>query len=109
MFNSLSNDPDAVGEFLRDQFFVQWENGKRKGTGCYSTFELQPDVTVLPKEPVDDDPDMYYDVALKNVQGEQIKMRYYWDGDGLLQFIFEDGVVLENDDCKKDYGWEWSS
>ena len=30
-----------------------------------------------------------------------------WDGDGTLEFHFTDGSRLVNDDCKKDYTWEY--
>ena len=35
-------------------------------------------------------------------------MEYFWDGDGFLQFIFPDGSILSNNDCKKSNRWEWS-
>jgi hypothetical protein len=34
-------------------------------------------------------------------------MKYYWDGDGQLEFHFPDGSILMNTDCKKDYRWEY--
>jgi hypothetical protein len=111
----LNLDPkknsNLVGEALRDAFFNQ-----EKGFGCYSTFELLPDVEKLPNEPVldnedEDELDIFefeYVVAKKIIEGQEVIMKYYWEGDGTLEFHFNGGM-LYNTDCKKDYTWEFVS
>ena len=99
-------NPNVVGEYLRDQFFNQ-SKGKR---GCYSTFESNENVVELDKESIDEDYDnlnIYYHVFSKEIDNEKIIMKYYWDGDGTLEFHFEDGTQIFNNDCKKDYCWEF--
>lgn len=92
---------DLLGECLRALFFDQ-----TKGFGCYSSFELKPYVTTLPNEPVEDDPvEFHYTVA----KVHDIKMRYFWDGDGYLEFILPNGKVIFNSDCKCDHGWKISN
>jgi hypothetical protein len=97
--------PNIVGELLRNEFFNQY-NGK---LGCYSTFDVNTDVKDLPRETVFgvDDDEIMYNVFEKTVDGQRVVMKYYWDGDGTLEFHFEDGNFISNDDCKKDYVWEY--
>lgn len=101
--------PDIVGELLRDQFFES-----KLGYGCYSTFVTRSDVIQLPDEDIDPDPDDYYidneihyKVFEKTIDDSQVIMKYYWDGDGTLEFHFSDGSSLYNDDCKKANNWEY--
>jgi len=100
---------NAVGELFRDAFF----NQKEGHFGCYSTVELNPDVVKLPDEKgLDEDEDITYTCAEWN----GVKARWYWDGDGYLEFTWgndddtwEDGKDLYgiwNDDCKKSHGWQ---
>lgn len=99
--------PNAIGEYLRDIFFDQSSGGY----GAYTTFDVREGVTNLPSEPV-----MYFD-GTEEIQDEDhawtvyeydgIRMRYYWDGDGTLEFHLPDGRILFNDDCKKSHNWEW--
>ena len=100
--------PNEFGEMLRDKFFDQ-----TKGTGCYSTFETLPDVKQLASEEIENDfytdLGIKYQVFSKEFGKKTIIMKYYWDGDGTLEFHFEDGSYLINDDCKKDYTWEYYS
>lgn len=102
----LTNDPNLIGEILRDKFFKQdKENGN---LGCYSTFELREDVTELPGE---------INLDYKYVNGEgaivtcaqldDITMKYFWDRDGNLSFYFSNDRILNNSDTKKNYGWKW--
>jgi len=108
-FTIKTQDPNTIGEYFRDQFFKQEINGKYF-KGCYSTFELQDSVVKLPDEIVDKDypeDSEVYTCAQKIIDNQKIVMKYYWDGDGILEFHFEDGSYLENDDCKKDYIWKW--
>jgi hypothetical protein len=106
-------NPNIIGELLRDTFFKEeYEtcgNQKYRKVGCYSIFELAEDVVELPEEPIDEEypEDGNYRVAKKIVDGQEIIMKYYWDGDGQLEFHFPDGSILANDDCKKDYTWEY--
>lgn len=106
------NSPMAVGELLRELFFKQDRN---KGImGCYDTFDVQEDVVEFPKTPVDmwdeggeEVDQIYWSNFQKKINGHIIKMSYFWDGDGELVFVFEDGSALVNSDCKKDYCWEY--
>ena len=96
---------NLLGEFLRNYFFDQ-----SKGTGCYSTFELNSEVKELPQENIEDwddvfNPNVKYTVASR----EGIIMRYYWDGDGYLEFILPNDKIIFNSDCKKDHGWRGGS
>jgi len=102
---SPKTHPNIVGEYLRDQFFDQ-SNDLR---GCYSTFELMPDVIQLDEERVLDceDGTYFYQVSQKLIGNKIVWMKYYWDGDGVLEFHFENGSKLINNDCKKDYVWQY--
>lgn len=109
------HDPDILGELLRDRFFNQ--NPQGCFFGCVSCFELREGVKKEKEEPVEwvdlntdpplirsdipdpEDPHVYTVATLDGV-----KMRYYWEGDGYLEFILPDGRILMNDDCKKDHG-----
>jgi hypothetical protein len=103
-------NPDLLGETLRDEFFKQELKHTRYGDyrqlGCYDTFELKDDVTPLPDELLDEEypEDGSYHVFKKMVDGQEIIMKYFWDGDGELEFFFKGGMI-SNDDCKKTYGW----
>ena len=105
----LTDEPDSLGEHFRDQFFVQYDGEKYLGKGCYSQFDVHPDVVELETIPVDPEyPDLDKWIRYqKEINGEIVLMRYYWDGDGCLEFHFEDGSFIRNNDCKKDYNWEW--
>ena len=100
--------PSVFGECLRHLFFEQDE-----GYGCYSTFDVRDGVKSLPDEPVyfedeDDEPIYIYKCFEAEVEGlGVVKMAYYWDGDGTLEFRLPDGKELINSDCKKDYTWEF--
>jgi len=102
-----------LGECLRDLFFDQ-DGGH---TGCYSTFTLRKNIIELPsekeefypyKEPDEVDTIVWHRAKLVDA-GMVILMRYYWDGDGTLEFDVrtpEEHFVLENTDCKKVYMWK---
>lgn len=114
-FQILANpqsNPDMVGELLRQEFFKEeyetYLGKKYRKTGCYSTFNLAEGVEELPDEPVDPNypSDGTYHVSKKIVDGRVVIMKYWWDGDGTLEFHFEDGSLLCNNDCKKDHDWE---
>lgn len=96
---------NPTGEALRERFFKQdLENGI---FGCYSTFELRDDVEELPDQSITvDDYEEIATCARAKVGDQVVIMRYYWDGDGYLEFEFADGTKICNHDCKKDYGWE---
>ena len=102
-------DPDAVGEFLRRNFFAE-------KIGCYNCFDWEINVRSLEPRPVilgacvDDQHEFEW------TRGERsfldgidaayfVECRYYWDGDGHLEFIFPDGARLVNTDCKHYRGW----
>lgn len=88
------DNPNQVGEFLRHKFF------KDNGFGCYSTFDYAFGVEDCGKYTTQD----HNTVSVARKDG--IEMRWFWDGDGVLGFLFEDGSCLLNYDCKKDYRWE---
>jgi hypothetical protein len=102
-----TSEPDAIGECLRNIFFVEeydyigvgsgFCNFKYRQLGCYRTFEVKQEVQELPKR----------GAWFCYLHPNGIEMRYFWDGDGYLAFIFPDGRVLINSDCKCTYGWEW--
>lgn len=97
---------DELGEALRNEFFNQ-DDGNY---GCYSTFELRDGIEELPSEIVDNDWGDYEikcSVFSKTINDKKVIMKYWWDGDGTLEFHFEDGSYLYNGDCKKDYVWEY--
>jgi hypothetical protein len=105
-------EPNVVGEYLRSKFFDETQ-----GMGCYETFALNADAVSLPKEPVpsweisgeNDDALLVYDSEMgefTRAELDGIIMEYYWDGDGFLAFILDDGRYLVNSDCKKRYVWE---
>lgn len=104
--------PNVVGEYFRSKFFNETD-----GMGCYETFVLNSNVVTLPKEPVpsweisdeSDDPFIVYDREIgefTRAELEGITMEYYWDGDGFLAFVLDDGSYLVNSDCKKQYTWK---
>jgi len=96
---------NCLGETLRDQFFDQ-----SKGLGCYSSFDVKSDVIELESEPLDPNDiseyALYWKRYSKVFNDQSIEMRYYWDGDGVLEFILPNGVILSNGDCKKTYRWK---
>ena len=112
---SPKDNPNMIGELLRNEFFKEeyetYLGKKYRKTGCYSTFNLAEGVEELPGEPVDPNypADGTYTVSQKIIDGKKIVMKYWWDGDGTLEFHFEDGSLLCNGDCKKDYVWEYYS
>ena len=117
-------NPDAVGEYLRSEFFDEksrpygeWPTYKE--TGCYDTFDWQKDVTPMDSTPVDTsnslgDDDLNWVRSSKILSSKIIsnddvpviiECWYYWDGDGTLGFLLPNGQFLVNNDCKKDRGW----
>ncbi len=94
--------PNQVGEILRAAFFDQ-SDGK---FGCYSTFDYNKHVLPIPHEIDAYDHQTMWHCAERKLQDITIKMRYFWDGDGTLEFQLPDGYLINND-CKKDYCWEW--
>jgi len=108
------DSPVAVGEFLRSKF---WPVVKDKygypSLGCYTTFDWGPEVKSLPDR-IEEYNDNFFDgednlVKEAWTRGEWngIICEYFWDGDGMLRFIFPDGTSIFNSDCKKSYTWEW--
>lgn len=125
---TLMNDPNAVGEVLREWAFVD-------GYGCYSTFTLIPkfekvEPSFLEFRKIIGRP---YNPSIKDSYGwgdsddeimkmlqwykhpNGIEVGWYWDGDGVLCFFspelkdnYFDGTVT-NTDCKKSSGWEFGT
>ncbi len=94
--------PDKVGEFLRAVFFK--DHGKDDMVGGLTALDWSEHVTALDSLPLEEDS------TLQWTRGEmgRIECRWVWDGDGVLEFIFPNGGMLSNTDCKKDYRWEYS-
>jgi hypothetical protein len=108
------DNPNEIGELLRGEFFNQKDNK----LGCYETFEIKENVKQLEDEEIRDNDEEYlefggsdyvitYKVFSKEINGEEVIMKYFWDGDGVLEFHFKDGTFLSNDDCKKTHDWEY--
>jgi hypothetical protein len=120
--------PDAVGEHLRREFFQHDAPGT---VGCCDTFDWKHGVKELPDEQIaahnhapEEETDALCDGCLyKGLQwkrGEKailldtgwnaaiIECRYWWDGDGTLAFRLPNGMWLINEDCKKRSGWSLS-
>ena len=106
------DQPNALGEALREVFFDMSDGS----FGCYSTFDLAEGVVPLPESPVceghaehtDDEcweGSRMWTRAEKDFSEGRVEMRYYWDGYGVLEFIFGDGTILANGDCKKSHYW----
>lgn len=108
------NNPDMLGELLRQEFFKEeYEVSlgiRYRKLGCYSTFEIAEGVVQSEDEPLDEEfpEEGHYHVFEKFIDGQLVTMKYYWDGDGELDFYFDDGMLC-NDDCKKTYGWKFYS
>lgn len=117
-------DPDAFGEACRDLIFNQVTEGESQYTyrklGCYDTFELREGVkhfdpcllTTKALQLLLGDGDIYMDelprvhAARGTYNGVQVTAAWYWDGDGTLLVISGEKWAI-NDDCKKNYGWQW--
>lgn len=100
------DSPNVIGEFLRGKFWDQSPNKHypHGRTGCYSSFDYNADVEPLWLEKEEDG---WNYIEWNCARWDDVKCRWYWDGDGTIEFLFPDGTVLENTDCKKDYGWTW--
>ena len=98
-FDTLTCDIDLLGEILRDRFFDQNDHE----LGCHGTFTLRPEVKKMPSE-VDEEDGIIWTCATAEFNGMVVEMRYFWDGDGTLEFSLPD-CLLSNDDCKKTHGW----
>lgn len=110
MMTIKTDEPNALGEYFRNEFYTQYEGDRYLGRGGYSSVELQLDVTTHDKEKRGEQEDGWeelWSVYSKYIEGEHVIMKLYWDGDGTMEFHFDDGNTLINTDCKKDYTWEW--
>ncbi len=115
--------PNILGELLRHLVFVP-----KNEYGCYHTFELEEEfIEIDPlseegKRPCemlfgryngsDYEEEIYPlkeevgDMRPKIFKKDDITVAWYWDRDGTLYFKFGDKEIINND-CKKDYEWEW--
>ncbi len=92
---AIEYNAKIIGETMRSYFF-----GTEKGYGCYSNFEYAiDDKEVIEK---DENENSVHNITCSKTG---VKCRWYWDGDGYLEFIFPDGTIVSNNDCKKDYKW----
>lgn len=103
--------PNQTGEILRCIFFADEvdEDGEPL-YGCYDHFQLSEDAEPLDSTPVEYDSDATdnsHTLQWTRAKIKTITMQYYWDGDGMLVFIFQNGSALINSDCKKDYNWKY--
>ena len=97
-------DPNAMGELLRAMFFRDHDGENH--VGGYTTMDWADKVRPLERilvDPEDEEFPMYWTRG----ELEGIECRWYWDGDGTLEFEFPDGGILSNTDCKKDYRWDY--
>ena len=99
-FDTLTCDPNMLGEILRDKFFDQNDNT----VGCYNTFILRPEAKKMPDE-VQKEDCITWTCATLDFNGLIVKMRYFWDSDGELEFSLPD-CLLYNYDCKKTHIWK---
>ena len=124
MFDQI-RDPNVFGEVLRDLIF---NTNDKYSYGCYTCFDLRkgfkeisieselgqwlkkilaesyqwPDIMEPPHQEELDEV-----VRLgKFYSNGQIHCAWFWDGDGCLVVSYGSRTVV-NDDCEKDYGWEW--
>lgn len=125
-------DPNKFGEALRNYCFV----GNCEQTGCYSTFDMIPQLKEIKVGKVykeakkelcpelKDSIKVYHWklkekdcwIAYDDPEDNQKRMKicepleivcaWYWDWDGILYFRFNNRKVI-NGDCKKDHTWEW--
>lgn len=109
LIENLRKRPQVLGELLRNEFFKQDDPSD---LGCVTTFDVREDVWRDPDELVEDyDEDelhkVYWKCFTKDVDHiGKVSMRYYWDGDGVIEFYLSDhSVLIENNDCKKTYCW----
>lgn len=110
-------DPNVVGEVFREYTFVG------EGTGCYSNFTLRESFEPLEYKDIPQHvhelvgggiiTENEYDrrayasrVQMYKCNLSDIIVVWFWDGDGTLYFREGDVEVL-NDDCKKNYTWEF--
>ena len=91
-------EPNALGEVLRSLF---WPTSY----GCYSNFVYGPEVVELEPESEIDTGD-YDPIQWNRAVYKGILCRWYWDGDGILEFHLPTGRKIVNYDCKKSYRWE---
>src|SRR5688572_18211850 len=108
------DSPIAVGGALLGKFWDEsptpvhpW--GRR---GCYSSFEYLPEVQELPDEietwkSTWGGAEYEEKITWHSAKWNEIVCRWYWDGDGYVEFIFPDGSVLHNGDIKNDDDWAW--
>lgn len=111
-------DANDFGEALREYCFLPSNGGIY---GCYSTFKLRPEFKKF--NPTEDILSIllghnyrgneYYsgNEVVKIEQNScfsngNVIVAWYWDGDGTLYFR-EGKKAAFNNDCKKDYCWEW--
>ena len=99
--NLSTSNAITIGEYLRDQF---WPRKNKLDTGCYNNFDYAKDVYDIYEKEMDG---YIYHYAKKKIGDLVYECVWMWDGDGDLTFHLPDGSVLVNNDCKKDYTWEW--
>lgn len=111
----IIDDANLFGETLREYIF-------KERFGCYSCFDLidefalVEDVKVIEKLQLvlgihkSLDVEEYDFSDLRELtcyySNGSIHVGWYWDGDGTLAII-EGSRCVVNEDCKKDYTWEW--
>lgn len=124
---SVDDDADVLGEVLRAMTFSEkggayanflprsgWEEVAPEVKDFFSIFDRFPEkndgsqIDMFDYEGFSDEEEMAAMTTLENAD-LGIRCSYYWDGDGVLAFTFDDNRYISNSDCKKDYGWEWGT
>jgi hypothetical protein len=125
----LYQDPNLLGEFLRDITFPESVASGKGSYGCYSTFTTEHTFDQVYKNtplfdsimyglhgaPSEDDP-TYNAEREANINESyayhsgyyDITVGWFWDGDGVLYFeTNKKRQRILNPDCKNSLKWEW--
>lgn len=111
--NAETVDPDTLGEAYLSIF------SKNERWGYY-THDFDEALGAV-EMPVDAESDLLYAticagcyakdeigrIGKWRINSLKVCVYLYWDGDGTIVIVHDDGEILENTDCKKSYGWEF--
>lgn len=123
---AIVKDPNLLGEALR-KTFIDDDGGRGPSAGPY---KLAPEFKAVELASVLGD--RIVDVLVENSYCDEydlsdakeefltdypntqvftngdVHIAWYWDGDGTLLFVVPgDKIAVMNEDCKKDYGWQF--
>ena len=93
-------DPDLLGELLRGYVFKP----KKDKYGCFDTFAVRHCTPLESTKVFTDAEDVWTRYQFKHNK-ISIEVRWFWVNDeycnqGTLEFLFPDGNILSNSDCK---------